>query len=69
MNILCAAFAVALRVIHMKIDRTRYGANVNSFMVWHAKGSKPQGRQHFLKSTEPLVKFLKEQQEEESDEE
>ncbi|TFK44693.1 hypothetical protein BDQ12DRAFT_741975 [Crucibulum laeve] len=35
-------------------------------LTWHQKGSKPQGRQHFLKSTEPLVKFLQEQ---DSDEE
>ncbi|KAJ7770241.1 hypothetical protein DFH07DRAFT_806241 [Mycena maculata] len=39
-----------------------------AIIYWHQKGSKPQGRQHFLKSTEPLVKFLQEQ-EEDSDEE
>ncbi|EIM82945.1 ARM repeat-containing protein [Stereum hirsutum FP-91666 SS1] len=39
-----------------------------AIIYWHQKGSKPQGRQHFLKSTETLVKFLQEQ-EEESDEE
>ncbi|TFY57122.1 hypothetical protein EVG20_g8666 [Dentipellis fragilis] len=33
------------------------------------KGSKPQGRQHFLKSTEALVKFLQEQVEESDEEE
>jgi len=38
-----------------------------AIIYWHQKGSKPQGRQHFLKGTEPLVKFLKEQ--ETSDEE
>jgi hypothetical protein len=38
-----------------------------AIVYWHSKGSKPQGRQHFLKATEPLVNFLKEQ-EEESDE-
>jgi hypothetical protein len=27
-----------------------------AIIYWHQKGSKPQGRQHFLKSTEPLVK-------------
>ncbi|KAI0321176.1 ARM repeat-containing protein [Amylostereum chailletii] len=37
-----------------------------AIIYWHSKGSKPQGRQHFLKSTETLVKFLKEN---ESDEE
>ncbi|KZT21440.1 ARM repeat-containing protein [Neolentinus lepideus HHB14362 ss-1] len=37
-----------------------------AIIYWHQKGSKPQGRQHFLKSTETLVKFLQEQ---ESDEE
>jgi len=38
-----------------------------AIIYWHQKGSKPQGRQHFLKGTEPLVKFLQEQ--ESSDEE
>jgi hypothetical protein len=38
-----------------------------AIVYWYQKGSKPQGRQHFLKSTEALVKFLQEQ--EESDEE
>jgi hypothetical protein len=27
-----------------------------AIIYWHQKGSKPQGRQHFLKATEPLVK-------------
>jgi hypothetical protein len=27
-----------------------------AIIYWHAKGSKPQGRQHFLKGTEALVK-------------
>lgn len=27
-----------------------------AIIYWHQKGSKPQGRQHFLKNTEPLVK-------------
>ncbi|KAF7321466.1 W2 domain-containing protein [Mycena kentingensis (nom. inval.)] len=38
-----------------------------AIIYWHQKGSKPQGRQHFLKSTETLVKFLQEQ--DDSDEE
>ncbi|KAJ8519947.1 hypothetical protein ONZ45_g3170 [Pleurotus djamor] len=38
-----------------------------AIIYWHQKGSKPQGRQHFLKSTEALVKFLQEQ--DDSDEE
>jgi len=38
-----------------------------AIIYWHQKGSKAQGRQHFLKATEGLVKFLQEQ--EESDEE
>lgn len=33
-----------------------------AIIYWHQKGSKPQGRQHFLKSTEALVKFLQEQE-------
>jgi hypothetical protein len=40
-----------------------------AILYWHSKGSKSQARQHFLKSTEPLVKFLKEQDEDEDDEE
>jgi len=38
-----------------------------AIIYWYQKGSKPNGRQHFLKATEALVKFLQEQ--EESDEE
>ncbi|KAH9485402.1 Basic leucine zipper and W2 domain-containing protein 2 [Psilocybe cubensis] len=40
-----------------------------AIIYWHQKGSKPQGRQHFLKSTEPLVKFLQEQETSDEDEE
>ncbi|RDB16944.1 Basic leucine zipper and W2 domain-containing protein 2 [Hypsizygus marmoreus] len=40
-----------------------------AIIYWHQKGSKPQGRQHFLKSTEPLVKFLQEQEDSDSEEE
>ncbi|KAH9814856.1 hypothetical protein DFH28DRAFT_928471 [Melampsora americana] len=36
-------------------------------LYWHSKGSKPQARQHFLKSSEPLVKFLQEQDDDEED--
>jgi len=39
-----------------------------AIIYWHQKGSKPQGRQHFLKSTETLVKFLQEQEEESEEE-
>ena len=27
-----------------------------AIIYWHAKGAKPQGKQHFLKATEALVK-------------
>ncbi|GFZ45151.1 hypothetical protein JCM24511_02877 [Saitozyma sp. JCM 24511] len=37
-----------------------------AIIYWHQKGAKPQGKQHFLKVTEALVKFLEEQ---DSDEE
>ncbi|KAF9452387.1 ARM repeat-containing protein [Macrolepiota fuliginosa MF-IS2] len=40
-----------------------------AIIYWHQKGSKPQGRQHFLKSTETLVKFLQQEDSEEEDEE
>lgn len=36
-----------------------YNADVISdqaILYWHSKGAKPQGKQHFLKVTEPLVK-------------
>ncbi|KAF9474229.1 ARM repeat-containing protein [Pholiota conissans] len=38
-----------------------------AIVYWYQKGSKPQGRQHFLKSTEPLVKFLQEQESSDED--
>ncbi|KAK1232296.1 hypothetical protein PQX77_004547 [Marasmius sp. AFHP31] len=38
-----------------------------AIIYWHQKGSKPQGRQHFLKATEPLVKFLQEQDDDDED--
>ncbi|KAG6830169.1 hypothetical protein H0H92_001898 [Tricholoma furcatifolium] len=40
-----------------------------AIIYWHQKGSKPQGRQHFLKSTETLVKFLQEQETDSEEEE
>ncbi|CAH7689964.1 hypothetical protein BY996DRAFT_8492787 [Phakopsora pachyrhizi] len=55
-----------------RILKELYGHDVLSeqaILYWHSKGSKPQARQHFLKSTEPLVKFLKEQDDEDDDEE
>ncbi|KAG8690813.1 hypothetical protein FRC11_008967 [Ceratobasidium sp. 423] len=39
-----------------------------AIIYWFQKGAKPQGKQHFLKASEPLVKFLQ-AQEDESDEE
>jgi len=38
-----------------------------AIIYWYQKGSKAQGRQHFLKATEPLVKFLQEQESEDED--
>ncbi|TFK53614.1 hypothetical protein OE88DRAFT_1264157 [Heliocybe sulcata] len=40
-----------------------------AIIYWHQKGSKPQGRQHFLKSSEALVKFLQEQGSDEEEDE
>ncbi|KAF9227234.1 ARM repeat-containing protein [Gyrodon lividus] len=40
-----------------------------AIIYWYQKGSKPQGRQHFLKSTEALVKFLQEQEDSDEDDE
>lgn len=39
-----------------------------AILYWHSKGSKPQGRQHFLTVTQPLVKFLQEQDSDDDDE-
>jgi hypothetical protein len=39
-----------------------------AIIYWHQKGSKAQGRQHFLKSTESLVKFLQEQEDDSEEE-
>jgi len=38
-----------------------------AIIYWHQKGSKPQGRQHFLTATESLVKFLQEQEDSEEE--
>jgi len=35
-----------------------------AIIYWHQKGSKPNGRQHFLKQTEGLVKALQDQEDE-----
>jgi len=56
----------------VKILLVLFNADVlssDAILYWHSKGSKPDGRQNFLKQTEPLVKKLEEQEEEESDEE
>ncbi|KZT72207.1 eukaryotic translation initiation factor 5C [Daedalea quercina L-15889] len=39
-----------------------------AIIYWHQKGAKPQGKQHFLQATAPLVKFLQEQEESEEEE-
>lgn len=39
-----------------------------AIIYWYQKGSKPQGRQHFLNATQSLVKFLQEQESEDEDE-
>jgi hypothetical protein len=56
------AFPQILRVLY-----NRDCISGQAIIYWYQKGSKPQGRQHFLKSTETLVKFL--QEEEDSEEE
>jgi len=40
-----------------------------AIIYWHQKGSKSQGRQHFLNVTQSLVKFLQEQESEEEEDE
>ncbi|OCH86123.1 eukaryotic translation initiation factor 5C [Obba rivulosa] len=39
-----------------------------AIVYWYQKGSKPQGRQHFLQATQALVKFLQEQDSDEEEE-
>ncbi|THH21336.1 hypothetical protein EW146_g186 [Bondarzewia mesenterica] len=56
------AFPQILRVLYSKDCITD-----QAIIYWHQKGSKPQGRQHFIKSTETLVKFLQEQDDESDD--
>ncbi|THH02092.1 hypothetical protein EW026_g750 [Hermanssonia centrifuga] len=38
-----------------------------AIIYWYQKGSKAQGRQHFLTATQPLVKFLQEQESEDEE--
>ncbi|EKM54281.1 uncharacterized protein PHACADRAFT_258024 [Phanerochaete carnosa HHB-10118-sp] len=40
-----------------------------AIIYWHQKGSKSQGRQHFINATAPLVKFLQEQESDEDEDE
>nr|ODN99837.1 hypothetical protein L204_02277 [Cryptococcus depauperatus CBS 7855] len=54
-----------------QILKVLYNADVVSdqaIIYWHSKGAKPNGKGHFLKATEPLVRFLEEESEEEDDE-
>jgi len=57
------AFPQILKVLYNKDVITD-----DAIIYWAQKGAKPQGKQHFLKATEPLVKYLKEQEEESDDE-
>ncbi|KAI0733050.1 eukaryotic translation initiation factor 5C [Fomitopsis betulina] len=38
-----------------------------AIIYWYQKGAKPQGKQHFLQATAPLVKFLQEEDSEEEE--
>ncbi|KAF8906547.1 hypothetical protein CPB84DRAFT_1813797 [Gymnopilus junonius] len=58
------AFPQILKVLYNKDCISAQG-----IIYWHQKGSKPQGRQHFLKSTETLVKFLQDQETSDEEEE
>lgn len=59
--------------LNLSLPQALYSADVLSdqgIIYWHTKGSKPQARAIFLASAEPLVTYLKENEdEEESDEE
>ncbi|KAH8119322.1 ARM repeat-containing protein [Phellopilus nigrolimitatus] len=52
----------------LKILYNKDSISAQAIIYWYHKGAKAQGKQHFLKATEPLVKFL-EAQEDETDEE
>ncbi|PWN47614.1 ARM repeat-containing protein [Violaceomyces palustris] len=54
----------------LKVLYNRDVISDQAILYWAQKGAKPQGKQHFLKATEPLINFLKEaDDEDESDEE
>lgn len=60
------------KVMHTfaRILKTLYSTDVvsdDAIIYWHSKGSRTQGRQHFLAATEPLVKFLKEQEDDDDE--
>ncbi|KAL9940894.1 hypothetical protein V8E36_000382 [Tilletia maclaganii] len=55
-----------------QILRVFYNADVldsGAILYWATKGAKPQGKQHFLKAAEPLIKILQQQEEEDDEEE
>ncbi|CUA66750.1 Basic leucine zipper and W2 domain-containing protein 1-A [Danio rerio] [Rhizoctonia solani] len=58
------AFPQILKVLYNKDC-----VSSQAIIYWFQKGAKPQGKQHFLKASEPLVKFLQAQEDEESEEE
>ena len=41
---------------HIQVLYNKDCISDQAIIYWHQKGSKPQGRQHFLKATEPLIK-------------
>jgi len=58
------AFPQLLRVLYNKDC-----ISDEAIIYWYQKGAKDQGKQHFLKAAEPLVKFLQEQDEDEEEDE
>ncbi|ODO05185.1 hypothetical protein L198_01874 [Cryptococcus wingfieldii CBS 7118] len=53
-----------------QILKVLYNADVVSdqaIIYWHQKGAKPNGKGHFLKATEALVKFLEEESDDEEE--
>ena len=54
------------------ILKVLYNADVLSdqaILYWAQKGAKPQGKQHFLKLADPLVKFIASQASDDDDDE
>ena len=53
---LVQAFLLDANTLTFQVLYNKDCVSDQAIIYWHQKGSKPQGRQHFLKATESLVK-------------